>query len=231
MKSYDDIKLNIIVPVSSAGVLDVYDISDETKLRIIVENAGVLNTVIVSGRIIGQTGFTELKTVVGSSNTLVNISSYDHIKIECTVYQSLNSSPIKVIAASFSNAGGSAIESIDVPSGDDLADVDKLIFSSSDGSVIITGNSATNTVDFTVDPSVGAVTSVNTQTGDVVLTKSDLGLSNVDNTSDINKPISTATQTALNGKEPLITSGTTSQYFRGDKTFQTLDKSVVDSPM
>jgi hypothetical protein len=227
MKSYDDIKLNIIVPVSSAGVLDVYDISDETKLRIIVENAGVLNTVIVSGRIIGQTGFTELKTVVGSSNTLVNISSYDHIKIECTVYESLNSSPIKVIAASFSNAGGSAIESIDVPSGDDLADVDKLIFSSSDGSVIITGNSTTNTVDFTVDPSVGAVTSVNTQTGDVVLTKSDLGLSDVDNTSDINKPISTATQTALNGKEPLITGGTTSQYWRGDKSWQTLDKSSV----
>lgn len=36
--------------------------------------------------------------------------------------------------------------------------------------------------------------------GNVDLTKSDLGLSNVDNTSDLNKPISTATQTALNGK-------------------------------
>jgi hypothetical protein len=31
--------------------------------------------------------------------------------------------------------------------------------------------------------------------------KTDLGLNNVDNTSDLNKPISTATQTALNGKE------------------------------
>lgn len=44
------------------------------------------------------------------------------------------------------------------------------------------------------------VTSVNTQTGDVVLTKSDVGLGNVDNTSDANKPISSATQTALDGK-------------------------------
>jgi hypothetical protein len=44
------------------------------------------------------------------------------------------------------------------------------------------------------------VLSVNGQTGVVVLTKSDVGLSNVDNTSDLNKPISTATQTALNGK-------------------------------
>lgn len=34
----------------------------------------------------------------------------------------------------------------------------------------------------------------------VTLAKSDIGLGNVDNTSDLNKPISTATQTALNGK-------------------------------
>lgn len=46
----------------------------------------------------------------------------------------------------------------------------------------------------------GAVDSVNGQTGVVVLTKSDIGLGNVDNTTDLNKPISTATQTALDGK-------------------------------
>ena len=34
-------------------------------------------------------------------------------------------------------------------------------------------------------------------------------------------------QTALNGKEPSITAGTASQYYRGDKTFQTLDKTAV----
>lgn len=42
------------------------------------------------------------------------------------------------------------------------------------------------------------VVSVNTKTGVVVLAKADIGLGNVDNTSDLNKPISTATQTALN---------------------------------
>lgn len=52
----------------------------------------------------------------------------------------------------------------------------------------------------------GAVDSVNGQTGTVVLTKSDVGLSNVDNTSDANKPISTATQAALdNIKQKLDT--------------------------
>lgn len=47
------------------------------------------------------------------------------------------------------------------------------------------------------------VTSVATRTGDVALTKTDVGLANVDNTSDASKPVSTATQTALNGYLPL----------------------------
>lgn len=47
----------------------------------------------------------------------------------------------------------------------------------------------------------GAVSSVAGRTGDVVLAKTDVGLANVDNTSDINKPVSTATQAALDGKE------------------------------
>lgn len=34
-------------------------------------------------------------------------------------------------------------------------------------------------------------------------------------------------QTSLDGKENTITAGTTAQYFRGDKTFQTLDKTAV----
>lgn len=37
----------------------------------------------------------------------------------------------------------------------------------------------------------------------------------------------TTVTTALSGKEPTITSGTTSQYWRGDKSWQTLDKSAV----
>jgi hypothetical protein len=43
-----------------------------------------------------------------------------------------------------------------------------------------------------------AVLSVAGRTGDVTLTKTDVGLSNVDNTSDLDKPISNATQVALN---------------------------------
>lgn len=54
--------------------------------------------------------------------------------------------------------------------------------------------------DIEASAQVNTITSVAGRVGDVTLTKSDVGLSNVDNTSDINKPISTNTQSALNLK-------------------------------
>lgn len=48
---------------------------------------------------------------------------------------------------------------------------------------------------------------VSTLKSDLALTKSDIGLANVDNTSDNNKPVSTATQAALNGKENTFSKG------------------------
>ena len=50
----------------------------------------------------------------------------------------------------------------------------------------------------------GAVDSVAGKTGVVTLVKGDVGLGNVDNTSDANKPVSTAQQTALNLKANLV---------------------------
>ncbi|ALV45836.1 hypothetical protein MB46_10425 [Arthrobacter alpinus] len=64
---------------------------------------------------------------------------------------------------------------------------------------------------FTVDglPVGGAVTSVAGKTGAVTLVKGDVGLSSVDNTSDLSKPVSTDTQTALNGKASTAIATTT----------------------
>jgi hypothetical protein len=66
---------------------------------------------------------------------------------------------------------------------------------------VITGETPTELSSWTaiVTPA-SPVTTVNGQIGDVVLGKSDIGLGNVDNTSDADKPISTATQTALDAK-------------------------------
>lgn len=49
-----------------------------------------------------------------------------------------------------------------------------------------------------------SVTSVAGKTGAVTLTKTDIGLENVDNTADADKPVSTATQALLNNKAPLV---------------------------
>lgn len=57
--------------------------------------------------------------------------------------------------------------------------------------------------------------------------KKDIQLGNVDNTSDVNKPVSTAQATSIGTKEPTIASGTTSQYWRGDKTWQPLPNTDV----
>lgn len=51
------------------------------------------------------------------------------------------------------------------------------------------------------------VTSVASRTGDITLAKADVGLANVDNTSDANKPVSTAQQTALDGKVNITNGG------------------------
>lgn len=51
------------------------------------------------------------------------------------------------------------------------------------------------------------VTSVAEKTGAVMLEKADVGLSNVDNTSDVAKPISTATQAALDDKADVANVG------------------------
>lgn len=66
---------------------------------------------------------------------------------------------------------------------------------------IVAGNGITITGNVVSSTSVGSnVTSVNSKTGEVIVTKTDVGLSNVDNTSDLNKPLSTATANAISVK-------------------------------
>lgn len=72
------------------------------------------------------------------------------------------------------------------------------------------------------------VQSVAGKTDIVTLDKSDVGLSNVDDTSDQDKPISLATQNALNEKQDSLGTGTTSQFLRGDLTWQEVSSGGQD---
>ena len=67
-------------------------------------------------------------------------------------------------------------------------------------------------------PNVDSVTSVAGKTGVVTLVKGDVGLGNVDNTSDAAKPVSTATQTALDLKEDEVNKGVANGYAGLDAT-------------
>ncbi len=67
---------------------------------------------------------------------------------------------------------------------------------------------------------VNTVTSVAGRTGAVSVNKEDVGLGNVDNTSDANKPVSTATQAALNLKANTASLGTAASH---DVTTSTTD--------
>jgi hypothetical protein len=145
--------------------------------------------------------------------------------------------------------------------------------------IVDTSVTTTKKINVSQIKALAPVQSVASKTGAVTLVKGDVGLGNVDNTADADKPVSTATQTALNAKqdtlvsgtniktvnsnsllgsgnieisssvawggitgtlstqtdlqsaldakEPTITAGTTGQYYRGDKSFQTLDKAAV----
>lgn len=70
----------------------------------------------------------------------------------------------------------------------------------------------------TGDPEDVAVATLKT---DLVLVKADVGLGNVDNTSDLNKPVSTATQTALNLKEDLTNKSTSTSLGTSNTLYPT----------
>ena len=66
---------------------------------------------------------------------------------------------------------------------------------------------------------------------DLALVKGDVGLGSVDNTSDANKPVSTAQQTALNSKEDLSNKSTTTTLGASDALYpsQNAVKAYVDA--
>ncbi|MGV9001916.1 MAG: hypothetical protein ACOH18_03080 [Candidatus Saccharimonadaceae bacterium] len=81
------------------------------------------------------------------------------------------------------------------------------------------------------DQAASAVSSVSGRTGAVTLTKADVGLSNVDNTTDANKPISTAAQIVFDNKAEITDTRFTNQRTPSDDSVSTIkvqDSSITE---
>ena len=91
---------------------------------------------------------------------------------------------------------------VEIPTGGTDITVDSSLSSTSENPV------QNKVINSALSGKVSTTTTVNghSLSSNVTVTKSDVGLGNVDNTSDKAKPISTATQTALDGKQAAITS-------------------------
>lgn len=142
----NNLKFNLVQQITAPIIFSRSDISDETKLRVVIENAAGGNTVVVRARITGQSDWDVLSTITGSNKSVVSVTTYDEIQVECTVYAS-SSNHVMVIASSFNEAGGST--SIDAPSGGTITG-EEITFTSSDGTLDIIADPDTNTIDFKV---------------------------------------------------------------------------------
>jgi len=99
---------------------------------------------------------------------------------------------------------------------DDISDTSTNRYTNDADVTRLANTSGTNTGDQTL-AGLGGVPTTRTVNGhalssDVTVTKSDVGLGNVDNTSDLGKPISTATQSALDLKQSLSEKGQADGY-------------------
>jgi hypothetical protein len=202
MSNNTDLIYGLNQRITEPGSLGVGTIKDEGRIRFVISGAGALNVIRIRARIINQPSWTTLLDITGNDNLSVDVFSWDELEVLCLTYDSTGLY-VSVVASSFDSTGMSAIST----PGGTVENVDTIYFTSSDNSIDITGDSNTGTIDFSVSPT-GIVTSVNTRTGDVVLDSTDVGLGNVNNTSDATKNAAVATLTNKTLTSPVINSPT-----------------------
>jgi hypothetical protein len=147
-----DIKFGVNKQAVGPTILGPLEVSGETKVRFIIENATINNTIEIRGRIKGQNSWDLLTTFTGNAAQNVNVNVYDELEIEITTYEATGNY-VRILASGFNPAEGSAINTIGVPFGENVEENPRVNFTSSDNSVHISGTQGTGTIDFTVSAS------------------------------------------------------------------------------
>lgn len=201
-------KFGIAQYISNTGSLGIFDINSDFKIKFVISGAGPTNTFEVRGRIQGQENYVLIDTVVSNITKTIVVEEYDFLEIVCTVFDATQTQ-VHISGSGFGGYYGLASVSGTTGQGINIQD---LAFSSSDNSVqaTVTGNNVN-------------LRALSTATTDATaVAKGSIKLA-----GDLAGTADLPTVPGLATKEPSITAGTTAQYFRGDKTFQNLDKTVV----
>jgi hypothetical protein len=167
--------------ISAAGIIlrnyrgvnyDFYSARDDDKVRLVTEECGVANQVVIRARVRGAEGFSELKTLTGQGSILVDISTYDEIQLE-VVNLDAPSGRFKLIASGFSVAGGDI--TVSAPFGMTSEGTTQLNFTSDDNTVTISGDGEGG-----IDLSVNSISGANFKPEQVrVLTSTDIALKSI----------------------------------------------------
>jgi hypothetical protein len=82
-------------------------ISGSNHLSVVVEGVGGTNVILVKAKIANQAAFTTIETITGTSaGTDVDVSLYDLVEFDCTVYDP-SGTPKLVVSSFFKSASGS----------------------------------------------------------------------------------------------------------------------------
>jgi hypothetical protein len=211
-------ELPAIASLVDADVLPIVDLSDDTTKKVTISQ--IKATAPVQS-VNGGTGAVSVQPTLVSGTNIKTINGESLLGAgNIEVSGSGGVSSVNTLDGALTLAAGSNVTITD--NGTDtitIAATSGGITDGDKGDITVSASGATWTIDN------GVVTDAKVASGIDAAKIADGSVSNAEYqylggvTSDI--------QTQLNAKEPTITAGTTSQYYRGDKSFQTLDKAAV----
>ena len=133
--------------LTSAGIFaDNVDIIEDSRIKLVITDAGSANEIVLYGRITGQDSWDEIGVVTGTDTRDFLVTLYDFVKLECRVYET-TSTRVSVVGSGFVLSEG--LQKITVGS-EELIAVSELNLTSSDSSINL-DLQAPGTVDLTVN--------------------------------------------------------------------------------